>query len=47
MEMQNVEIDCTLAHFINHQHVMRNDVAHRNIKPERAITTGGQFGGSN
>ena len=39
MEMQKVEIVCTFAHFINHHHVMRNDVAHSIIKPERAITT--------
>ena len=40
MEMQNVEIVCTFAHCINHQHVKRKDIAHSIIKSERVITTG-------
>ena len=40
MEMWKVEIVCTFAHFINHQHVMRNDIAHSIIKSERVTTTG-------
>ena len=47
MEMQKVEIVCKLAHFINHHHVMRNDVTHSIIEPECAIATRSQFGGSN
>ena len=46
VKMQNVEFVRTFAHLINHQHEVRNDVAHGRIKAERAITTGSQLGAS-
>ena len=44
VKMKNVEFLCALAHLINHQHEVRNDVAHGRIKAKRASTTGSQLG---
>ena len=44
MKMKNVEFLGPLAHIINHQHEVRNGVAHRRIKAKRASTAGNQLG---
>src|ERR1700683_340900 len=44
VKMENVELIRTLPDLINHQHEVRNDVAHCRIKAERTGTTGSQFG---
>src|ERR1051326_8302986 len=43
MKMKDVEFIGALAHLINHQHEVRNDVAHCRIDTKRASTTGGQL----
>ena len=42
--MKNVELLRALAHLINHQHEVRNDVAHGRIEAKRTSTTGSQLG---
>ena len=44
MKMKNVEFLRALAHLIDHQHEVRNDVAHGRIEPKRATATGVQLG---
>ena len=44
VKMKNVELLRALAHLINHQHEVRNDVAHGRIEAQRARTTGSQLG---
>src|SRR5581483_2528451 len=44
MKMKDVEFLSALAHLINHQHEVWNDVAHCRIKAQRASTTGSQLG---
>ena len=46
MKMKNVELVCALPNLIDHQHEVRNDVAHCRIKAERTRATGIQFGAS-
>src|ERR1700683_345910 len=46
VKMENVELIRTLPDLINHQHEVRNDVAHCRIKAERTGTTGSQFSAS-
>ena len=44
VKMKNVELLRALAHLINHQHEVRNDVAHGRIKAQRTSATGSQLG---
>src|SRR6185437_15002985 len=44
MKMKNVKLLGALAHPIDHQHKVRNDIAHGRIKAQRASTTGSQLG---
>src|ERR1700732_676514 len=44
VKMENVEVLRVLAYLIDHQHEMRNAVAHGRIEAERARTTGAQLG---
>src|ERR1700722_11826633 len=44
-KMKNVELLRELAHLINHQREMRNDIAHGRIEAQRARTTGSQLSG--
>jgi hypothetical protein len=43
VKMKNVELLGALAHLINHQHEVRNDVAHGRIEAQRTRTTGSQL----
>ena len=45
VKMKNVELLRALAHLIDHQHKVRNAVAHGSIEAQRTITTGSQLGG--
>src|SRR3984893_14858709 len=42
--MKNVELLRALAHLIDHQHEVRNSVAHGRIEAQRTSTTGSQLG---
>jgi hypothetical protein len=44
VKMKNVEFLRALAHLINHQHEVRNDVAHGRIKAKRTSAAGSQLG---
>ena len=44
VKMENVELLRVLAYLIDHQHEVRNAVAHGRIEAERASTTGNQLG---
>jgi hypothetical protein len=44
MKMENVKLLRALAHLINHQPEVWNDVAHGGIEAQRASTTGSQLG---
>jgi len=44
VKMENVKLLRALAHLINHQHEVWNDVAHGRIEAQRARTTGSQLG---
>ena len=44
VKMKNVKLLRALAHLIDHQHEVRNDVAHGRIEAQRASTTGSQLG---
>jgi hypothetical protein len=46
VKMKNVELLRALAHLINHQREMRNDIAHGRIEAQRARTTGSQLSAS-
>src|ERR1700729_2653165 len=43
VKMKNVELLRALAHLINHQREVRNDIAHGRIEAQRARTTGSQL----
>ena len=43
VKMKNVKLLRALAHLINHQHEVRNDIAHGRIEAQRARTTGSQL----
>jgi hypothetical protein len=43
VKMQDVEVLRALAHLVDHQHEVRNGVAHRRIEAERARATGNQL----
>src|SRR5579864_2869714 len=45
--MKDVEFRRPFAHLINHEHEVRNNVAHGRIKAKRAITAGSQVGAGN
>ena len=45
VKMKNVELLRALAHLIDHQHKVRNAVAHGSIEAQRTSTTGSQLGG--
>jgi len=43
VKMKNVKLLRTLAHLIDHQHEVRNGVAHGRVKAERTRTARGQL----
>ena len=44
VKVKYVEFLRAIAHLINHQHEVRNGVAHGRIETKRAFTTGSQLG---
>ena len=45
VKMKNVELLRALAHLIDHQHEVRNDVTHGSIEAQGTSTTRSQLGG--
>jgi hypothetical protein len=45
VEMQDVELVGALAHLVEHDHLVRNRIAHIRIEPQGASRAGHQFGG--